>query len=1152
MKELLSTFSLRLLKESGHKIPLSMRITLLLLFAVLLNLHAESAFSQSLAVSLDMKQTTVESVLNAIEKQSGLYLVYNSKLINVDRLVTIQVKNRAVKDVLAQLFGDTEVKYEINGKHIILTPGSAIMQQSRKVNGVVRDVTGEPIIGANVVVKGNEIQGSITDIDGNFSLDVSEGKSVLVVSYIGYLTKEVPVVGKGKLEIVLQEDAKALDEVVVVGFVTQKKANVTGAVTQVSMDKTLGDRPVTSLGSALQGAMPGFTASTGAQPGASNTFNVRGLESINGGSPLILVDNVVYNDLYLLNPADIESVSVLKDASSAAIYGARASFGVVLITTKKAKKNEALTINYNNNFAVSHVNNLLEMAEPIDMIQTLKNGGYSSIWAGQNIDTWLGLLDEYNSNPSGYPKGWTEVNGTKYFLRNNHMYKSMFETSWQQTHNISAQGGSERIKYRISAAYTNQDGVLVTDKDGFRRFNVSSYVSGDITKWLSTSLDISYNKGDKKFPVVDGTSEMGLWQTNLPSYYPTGSLPYGTDGEEYPVMSPPNVIRMVNPERTVTDNTRILSRTVLTPLDGLQGVLEYSYQIGLSDYESYNNKFEVHQGLAESIKPSSSSTPFTRYTASTRYSTINAFASYNKVFGGVHNISAIAGFNQEKSEYRKLYAQAYNMISNELPSLSGSTGETPSKALDEYNDYALRSAFFRASYNYAQRYFVEVNGRYDLSSKFPKDYRGGFFPSVSVGWNLQGEKFMKPLENVLSALKLRGSYGTLGNQNINNYGYYATMGVETARWLTDGTQPKTLLAPGMVRANYTWEKVTTINGGLDFGFLDNKLTGTFDIYRRDTKGMLGPGEDLPAVAGATAPLQNAADMKTNGWEFGVSWRDRIGSVDYGVGVNLYDSKSVITRYKNDNKLLTNSKNEDMYYTGKTAGEIWGYITDGFYTANDFTESGSLKEGVVSINGVTSHVGDIKYKNLRDDENYVNTITSGDNTYDNPGDRVVIGNSRARWQYGANGFVQWKGFNFSFILQGVGKRDAWIGGDITFPMASQYGTVYKHQVGRIWTEDNPNAFYGRIYENAGGSQSANQRVSDKFLYNAAYMRVKNLTLSYSFPTQCIQKISLRGLKIFVSGEDLFTFDHLPDGVDPETLKWNYPHSSTVSFGINITL
>lgn len=1110
---------------------------------------------QAQRVNLTRQNVKLGDVFEEVEKQTKLSIGFSESAIDKNRLVSVDIKDKPVDQAMTLILKGSGVTFSIKGKQILIIPASNTQQKEKKtLSGTVTDELGEPVIGANVVEKGTT-NGTVTDIDGNFSLEITDN-SVLQVSYIGYLANEIAIHNQKQVKIILKEDTQRLDEVVVVGFGTQKKANLTGAVGQVQMDKVLGDRPVTSLGSALQGAIPGFTASSAAAPGGENKWNIRGLESITGGSPLILVDNVVFNDLNLLNPADIESVSVLKDASSAAIYGARASFGVILITTKKGAKNETLTINYNNNFAVSKVINTPELASPMDFIRTIQEGGYTSLWSGQNIDTYMGLLSEYNANPSAYPKGWTDVNGTKYFLRENPIMTEMFEQAWKQTHNISAQGGSEKIKYRLSLGYTDEDGILLTDKDAFTRTNVMGYVSGDITSWLTTSLDISYNNGNKKYPFTDESSQLAnLWKTSLPSYHPMGSLPYGPDGEEYEVATSSNIIRAVDVKRTVTDNTRILSRSVLKPFEGFEAVLEYSFQASFQDIESYANSFKMHQGLTESLLPSTSTTPFTQERKTTKYTTINAFATYNKTFNEAHTISALAGFNQEKSDYRYLYSQAYNMISNELPSLGGSDGVTPPKTKDDYTQYGLRSGFFRASYNYLQRYFIELNGRYDLSSKFPKDYRGGFFPSVSAGWSLVNEAFMQGTTSVLSALKLRGSFGTLGNQNIEAYSYYPSMEVSNADWLFGNNIPKTLGAPGMVRANFTWEKVESLNGGLDFGFLNNRLTGSFDIYRRNTIGMLGPSEEFPAVAGAKAPLQNAADLKSSGWELSLSWRDRIGKVDYGMAFNIYDSRSYITRYKNETGLFydrNEAQEAKRYRIGMEIGEIWGYVTDGFYTADDFTENGTLKEGVVRINGVTSHVGDIKYKNLRDGEKSVNVIDTGDNTAENPGDRKIIGNSRARYQYGLNGFANWNGFGFSFILQGVGKRDAWIGGDMTFPMSGQYSTIYKHQVGKIWTEDNPNAFYGRIYENGGSSQAANQRISDKFLYNAAYLRIKNLTLSYTVPDKYLQAIRVKNLKAFVSGENLFTFDHLPTGIDPENLGWNYPYSRTISFGINFNL
>ncbi|WP_157558111.1 hypothetical protein [Niabella aurantiaca] len=371
-----------------------------------------------------------------------------------------------------------------------------------------------------------------------------------------------------------------------------------------------------------------------------------------------------------------------------------------------------------------------------------------------------------------------------------------------------------------------------------------------------------------------------------------------------------------------------------------------------------------------------------------------------------------------------------------------------------------------------------------------------------------------------------------------------------ALWIYTGVTPKTLRTPGMVRANYTWEKVRTLNGGVDIGILQNRLTASFDIYKRLTLGMLAPGMDFPAVAGTDAPYQNAADLKTNGWELTMNWTDKAGEFTYGLGLNLYDAKTVITKYRNDVKEL-GTPAKRSFYEGMQIGEIWGYVTDGFYTAGDFNEDGTLKEGVVSINGVISHEGDIKYKNLRDGTNSVNRIDNGQNTFTDPGDQKIIGNATARYNYGINGFIAWKGIGLSFILQGVAKRDAWIGGDIMFPHAGQFSTFYAHQLD-YWTPANTDAYYGRIYQNAQESHGANQRIQTRFLQNAAYLRVKNITLSYSIPAHPISKLNLKNVKVFYSGENLFTFSKLIRGIDPESLGWEYPHAVTNSFGINIGL
>ncbi|MGJ7029602.1 TonB-dependent receptor [Niabella hirudinis] len=1117
-------------------------VTLSMLFLTLNVLVARNIFGQNIrktTVSLTLQQGTLKDVFTQIEQQTEFRFAYPEYQVAPYKQVEVPSGRQSLSDVLNNVLAGTQLSYSQRGNTIIVLEDPD-KKPLPPVTGVVRNASGEPLEGVSVSVKDSKI-GTSTTANGGFSLNVKKG-DVLVFSRIGYEAREITISDQPSIEITLTALEGRMDEIVVVGYGTQKRENVTGAVAQIQMEKVLGDRPVTSLGAALQGAIAGFTTSSSVVPGEGNQFNIRGYQSINGGAPLILVDGVVQANLYLLNPNDIETVTVLKDAASAAIYGARASFGVVLITTKKGKKNETISIDYSGNFAFNKVNNRPRVATPEQIVKGLKDMGYTAYWSGQNIDTWETLLNEYKADPSKYPLGWTDVNGTKYFLKQTDLIGEMIEPGFQQMHNLSVQGGSQNISYRLSLGRSADNGVLITDKDLFKKTNVATFVDGKINKWLSSALDVKYASGFRTYPNAAGQNS-GFWKTNVPSYHPNDSLPF--NGVNYEVNTPKHLIENASKQSWVTNDVRLLSRTVLAPVKNLKVTFEYTYQHSDANNKRYNNYFVLHQGLQDALNPSDPSTQYYVQKTLNDYTSINAYANYSLKIGA-HNLAAVGGFNQEASNYELQWSRAFNMISNELPFLGGASGSTPPETGDDFDRYTLRGVFGRITYNYAQRYFLELNSRYDLSSKFPSAYRGGFFPSVSAGWNIAKEDFARGLSSSVQTFKLRASLGELGNQNVSNYGFLPTMAPYDAAWIYGGITPKTLRPPGMVRANYTWEKVRTLNGGVDIGILQNRLTASFDIYKRLTLGMLAPGMDFPAVAGAKAPYQNAADLKTNGWELTMNWTDKAGDFNYGLGFNVYDSRTVITKYKNETKLLS-----APFYEGEQIGEIWGYVTDGFYTADDFNENGTLKEGVVSINGVISHEGDIKYKNLRDGTNSVNRIDQGDNTLSNPGDRKIIGNDSPRFSYGVNGFAGWKGINLSFMLQGVAKRDAWIGGDIMFPHAGQFSTFYAHEL-NYWTPTNTNAWYGRIYQNAQESHGANQRVQTRFLQSAAYMRVKNITLSYTLPAHLITKGHLKNVKVFYSGENLFTFSKLIEGIDPESLGWEYPHFVTHAFGINIGL
>lgn len=1047
---------------------------------------------------------------------------------------------------------------------------SDITQQDGVCKGVVKDNQGETVIGASVVVKGST-NGTITGLDGDFTLDNVKRGDVIQISYIGYVSQEVVWQGT-PLNITLKEDSQTLEEVVVVGFGSQKKANLTGSVSQVKMDDVLGERPVTNVKNALQGSMPGLMVSGGASPGEAKSFNIRGTVSINGMNPLVLIDNVE-GDIDLLNPEDIESVTVLKDAASSAIYGARAAAGVILITTKKAKKGEKFNLNYNANFGFQTSINSPKQASLDEYLRAYQAAGFSETYYAGNgsVSKWREYLAGYKENPAAYPTVGDGIyigeDGAPYYLNDKDVYKAFQETSFMQTHNLTANGGTEKLRYRLSAGLTKEDGPLIESKDTYMRKNISSFISADITDWLTQEADFRYTVADRSEPMGSGD---GIYCMNHISFYPSGMMPGSVNtsvGKDLPLITPENQIRYNNPYLTDTDNTRIYLRTIMRPIKGLELVGEYTYDRKNWQKSYYAKKWEY---TTEQLGSNNSVTSDYLFKSEDHedYNALNLYGTYNFSIKEDHMFKVMAGFNQERKLNSWISVQTHDMIAPSAPSFTSATGKIIPQ--NSYSDYAIRGAFYRINYNYKDRYLFEANGRYDGSSKFPKDDRFGFFPSFSVGWNIARESWMEKALDYVSDLKLRASWGQIGNQNIGNYGYYSTMQPvgNSNYWLKDGEFITYISTPGLVSNSFTWETVETLDIGFDASMFNSRLQVTFDWYQRTTRDMLIAGIQLPAVVGTSAPMRNAADMRTRGWEIAVNWRDQIGDWKYNVGFNLYDYKSKITKYSNnEDKLLSQN-----YYEGKTLGEIWGYVSDGFYTIDDFDGPGTwqLKDGVASLDGYNPRPGDEKFVNLNDDRG-TNEINSGLNTVDSPGDQKVIGNSTPRYNFGVNLGVSYKGFSLSAILQGTAKRDVWIGGMSLFPFggsAKAYYPVFYNQTDywepmgscdgqytendrEYWVAKNPDASLYRLYSNMQ-NHGSNQRASTKYLQNGAYMRLKNITLAYTFPKALISKVSLSALKVFVSAENLATISSLPKGYDPERLSWGYPFYRTLSFGLNVTL
>lgn len=962
-------------------------------------------------------------------------------------------------------------------------------------------------------------------------------------------------------------DTLKIDELVFVGFAQQKKVNLTGSVTQVDMKDVLGDRPLISTGPALQGAIPGLTVSGGSSPGQPKNLNIRGTLSINGGSPLILIDNVV-GDMSSLSPEDIESITVLKDAASAAIYGARAAGGVILITTKHPGRNQKFKLEYGFNLGFDK-----RIARPLqasldDYIAAYQEAGFSSqYWAGNGqITRWQELLGLYRqgSLQGVYENGiYKDEDGSVYFLKEGDVLGNALELGVLNNHNISISGGTDKVRYRISGTYSHENGPMVSTKDSFTRKSINAFIAADVTSWFSQEATLMYT--DQQRSNI-GITFRDPYSVKLINWYPEGYMPKEITGadEDLLIDSPRNACLYQPAAVSTASVPRIALKSIISPLKNWNIIGEYTFQQRSTDYSFYSGQYKVADAqLAIRTLPANGQDNFVYNTGRNRYNALNVYTSYDLKIKG-HNMTAMLGFNQESDCTTAVNNSVLGQTVITVPSLQGGTGlKTMSNSKSEY---AVRGFFGRITYNWLGRYLVEFNARYDGSSKFPKGNRYGLFPSVSAGWRLSDEKFMKWSRSVLDNMKIRASWGSIGNQNISPYGFIAGMNIsESDVWLNNSEKVNVISTPGLIRANYTWETVSTFDIGVDLDAFHNRFNLVFDWYSRNTTGMLSNGVELPGTVGASAPLQNVADMNTKGWELALRWNDSIGDFGYRIGFNLYDHLSRITKFNNaSNNLVYN-------YVGKTLGEIWAYESDGFYSIDDFDAENArkgvwlLKEGIPSIDGYTVKPGDLKFKDLNGD----GRINTGSNTLDEPGDRKILGNTTARFEYGVQLGLSWKGLDFSVMLQGVGKRDCYLPNSAVFPFASggkadyPFCAVYYNQTD-YWTAKsynpespdymvaaNPDARLPRIYKQLENLDS-NMRASDRYMQSGAYMRVKNMTLSYSFPKSLLMRTRvIQGIRVFASCENLATVSSLPIGYDPESLSWAYPFYRTWSFGARIT-
>ena len=1033
------------------------------------------------------------------------------------------------------------------------TAGVKEIQQNGVCNGVVTDTTGETVIGASVVVKGTT-NGTITGLDGDFSLSGVTKGSILVVSFVGYQNTEVKWNGQ-PLTIVLKEDTKVLDEVVVVGYGTQKKANLSGAVAAVD-GKVLQDRPITNIGQGLQGVVPNLniTMNNGGAPGATSSFNIRGNTSLNGGSPLVLVDNVQM-DANLVNPDDIESISVLKDAASASIYGARAAYGVILITTKKGKKSDKPTVSlsatgYWQSPALTF-HNVNSMQYLTMMDEAYQNDGGSGHYFKSQVYQYA---EDYFNGKYDSPVFFDTAYDTyKYgYCGNTDWWDELYKTSFSQIYTANISGGNDRTTYYASVSMNDQGGILKAGDDKYNKYNANVNISSNITKWLNVSAKIAHTYTDELHPTGGTTAMNSTAYSGLSSYsgMMKGDLsplmpvkhPDGHYAGQGGYTNPVAIMEQGGNAQYKQNDLWMTGAVKITPIKGLVINADYTWNFyGKSSNQHVQNFYDYTAVPGtENYYPWTNPSSVTVTNNDDYYNAFNAFAEYTFSLKEKHNFKVMVGYNQENKHKKYHYAGRKNLIDSSNPSLNLAYGDMAMNGSETH--WSVNGFFARINYDYKGKYLLELNGRYDGSSKFPHGDRYAFFPSASVAWRVSEEKFWEPIRGWFDNFKLRASYGSLGNQALDesrygNFPYLATYGINTKYGaLLNGTRPVAVSVPGLVSASFTWETVNQIDFGFDASFFGGRLNTSFDWYRRNTKDMLTAGQALPAVLGTSVPQENAADMKTVGWEVSLEWNDRLSNgFGYHIKGVLSDYQASITKFSNPTKLL------GTHYVGEKLNEIWGYVSNGLFQSDEDAKAADQSY----LSGGSWGAGDVKYEDLNNN----GKIDIGKNTLDDSGDRKIIGNSTPRYSYGITAGFDYKGFDFEMFWQGIGKRDYWLGDSQFWGFTDEWCTPLTSSLD-YWTEDNRDAYFPRLHHY--GVNGGNHQVSTRYLQNAAYLRLKNVVLGYTIPRSITEKVKISRLRVFVQGENLLTFTPLIDSYDPETLNnMTYPINKKISVGLNLT-
>lgn len=1119
----------------------SINNTLWALFIFAGTAHATVSYSQNTNVTIVSTSISTEQIISEIENQTDYLFVYDVNEINLNRKININAKDKPVQNVLKQIFSGTDITYAIEGKNIMLIKKkkqvSTSKQKENTVTGIVKDSKGESIIGANIKVKGLT-NGTITDIDGKFSLNIPEN-SILQISYIGYIAQEIKVGTKKNLTITLKEDTETLDEVIVIGYGTAKRENLSGAISTVNSE-VFESRPIPNATLALQGEIPGVVVTRNSgTPGGDASIRIRDISSINGGQPLVLIDGAE-GDLSTINPSDIENISVLKDGN-AAIYGARAADGVILVTTKSGKRNQPLKVSFDAYYAIKkpalmkETVNLLQYAE---MGLEITDGSWTPEYTKEDLDKIAANSPEVVPNGiwGMYPKFYQYVDTKKEVIGN----------GGQQYYNVNLEGGGNKYSYLVSLGYQRETGLPKYGHDTDKRYYVKAKTDIDLLKNLKFDLNIGYDVSNRLYSaIIDGRSGIvhNLWE--ILSFWGRMWAPlYNPEGNYYTFQyyhNPIQALEEFGDKNNVNTNFTFNSKLTWKIIDGLTLSGQAIIKKNDKDLDAFYKVVDTYDWDNNMAWTFGSPNYASRRYESNIYKNFTLILNYKKQINNIHNFELMLGGANESSNSTWYEAARQDFLQQEVPSLILGSPE------NQYSSgggqaWTINSYFARLNYILLDKYILETNFRADASSRFHPDYRWGYFPGISLAWRLNEEQFIKKL-NLFDNFKLRTSYGSMGNQSgIGLYDYIPLIGISNSYYpFGDGNRASLAYVNGMVSYSRTWETIKTFDIGVDWAFLNNRLNASFDYFIKNNDNMLIP-IIYPSVLGENAPMTNNGKLKVKGWELSLGWRDKIKDFNYSIRASISDARNlVIEKGGSDTYALGLNSTRQGY----PINSYFGYEFDGIIQNEQDLEAYKEKFSEGGIPG-NLRIGDAKYKDLNGDGKL---SLFGDDG--NDGDVRYLGDQNPRYNFSLNFSCDYKGFDFSFFLQGVGKRTLFLEAEASRPFSQWWFDPLEYWYGKTWTTERVDAKYPAItVDQIRGSY--NYAPSNNTKFNAAYIRMKNMQVGYSLPKSLLRKINIEKVRFYISGEDLFEIHNVPGGYDPENSGYygSYPFTRVFSFGTNI--